>query len=116
MDDDDPWKRHNPKARALADKAWPGDPHKRDEHWHATISVLTEGRTESSKQLSEGEWAMLIETLEELQPDDEGSELSGPEKTKVLREARRLAPDAPPAAFTEIDPGLLALAMGVLDG
>jgi hypothetical protein len=113
VDDDDLWARHNPKARALADKAWPGDPHKRDDNWHATISVMTDGRTESSKQLSAGEWAVLIETLEELQPD---SELTGPEKTKVLREARRLAPDAPPAAFTEIDPGLLALAMGVLDG
>jgi hypothetical protein len=113
VDDDDLWARHNPKARALADKAWPGDPHKRDDNWHKTIAALTDGRTESSKQLTAEEWAMLIETLEELQPD---SELSGPEKTKVLREARRLAPDAPPAAFTEIDPGLLALAMGVLDG
>jgi hypothetical protein len=112
MDDDDPWKRHNPKARALADKAWPGDPHKRDDNWHKTIAALTDGRTDSSKQLTDDEWAALIETLQELQPDDE---LTGPEKTKVLREARRLAPDAPPAAFTEIDPGLLALAMGVLD-
>jgi hypothetical protein len=111
MDDDDLWARHNPKARALADKAWPGDPHARDEAWHATIEALTDNRTSSSKQLTAEEWARLIETLQELQPDDE---LSGPEKTKVLREARRLAPDAPPAAFTEIDPGLLALAMGVL--
>jgi hypothetical protein len=111
MDDDDLWARHNPKARALADKAWPGDPHARDEAWHATIEALTDNRTSSSKQLTAEEWAALIETLQELQPDDE---LTGPEKTKVLREARRLAPDAPPAAFTEIDPGLLALAMGVL--
>jgi hypothetical protein len=114
VDDDDLWTRHNPKARALADKAWPGDPHARDDNWHKTISALTDGRTDSSKQLTAEEWAQLIALLEELQPDAE-PELSGPEKTKVLREARRLAPDAPPAAFTEIDPGLLALAMGVLD-
>ena len=116
VDDDDPWKRHNPRARALAKKAgWD------DDKWHEAVGIMTEGRSTSSKDMTDGEWADLLVVLEAADPDPDADPLAhlrdligkidGLGEARVLKRARRIAEDTgahPPEAFDEIDGSVLA--------
>lgn len=112
VDDDDPWARHNPKARALAGRAgWD------DDRWHEAVDAVTDGRSSSSKDLTEPEWADLLVVLEAEPAVDAGdfppgwSERAGPAKASATKKARALAEEAGeplPSSFDEIGAGLAA--------